>query len=174
MSQPDLVVKMSPKEKTALAKTCKAVLSMKQENPEVRPVSFFTDCIEGEFDKLGWVVVPPVMRESKGPSDRVFTRNASWDEDQLGATRDNEQLYRVKDGVEQRRVGGVWVKSLGVTTGKSSISAHVHIFGHKDGIVRESLGYIETYTSADEYILAVLTKYGPVPRKIRVVTEGSD
>ena len=171
MSLPDLVVKMSPKEKTALAKTCKAILSMKQEDPEVRPVSFFTECTGGEFDRLGWVVVPPVMRESKGPADRVFTRSASWEEDQLGATRDNEQLYRVKDGVEQRRVGGVWVKSLGVTTGKSSIPAHSRIFGHKGPIVEESLGMVLSYTSSDEYIVGVQTTYGPVPRRIRVVTE---
>ena len=171
MSLPDLVVRLSTKEKAQLARTCKAVLSMKEEDENVRPVSFMTPCVEGEFDMIGWVVVPPVIKESKGQGDRTFTRNASWEEDRLGATSDNEQLFRVKDGVEQRRVGGTWVRSLGITTGKSSIPAHVHIFGHKDGVVKESIGYVNTYTSSDEYVVAVNTRYGPRPRCIRIVTD---
>ena len=171
MSLPDIVVKVTPKEKAAMAKTCKAILSMKAEDENVRPVSYFTPCISGEFDYIGWTVVPPVIKETKGQADRTFTRNATWEEDQLGADKDNEQLFRVKDGVEQRRVAGTWVKSMGVTTGKSSIPAHIRIFGHKGPIVEESLGMVLSYTSSDEYIVGVQTTYGPVPRRIRVVTE---
>lgn len=171
MSLPEIVVKVTPKEKAAMAKTCKAILSMKAEDENVRPVSFFTECISGDFDYIGWTVVPPVIKESKGAGDRTFTRDASWEENQLGAEKDNEQLYRVKDGVEQRRVAGTWVKSMGVTTGKSSIPAHIRIFGHKGPVVEESLGMVLSYTSSDEYIVGVQTKYGPVPRTIRVVTE---
>ena len=171
MSLPDIVVKVTPKEKAAMAKTCRAILSMKNEDENVRPVSFFTECVSGEFDHIGWTVVPPVIKESKGVADRTFTRNATWEEDQLGADKDNEQVYRVKDGVEQRRVAGTWVKSMGVTTGKSSIPAHIRIFGHNGPVVTESLGMILSYTSSDEYVLGVQTKYGPVPRTIRVVTE---
>ncbi len=171
MSLPDIVVKVTPKEKTAMAKTCRKILSMEEEDDSVRPVSFFTECISGEFDHIGWTVVPPVIKESKGAGDRTFTRSASWEEDQLGAERDNEQIYRIKDGVEQRRVAGTWVKSMGITTGKSSQPAHIRIFGHKGPVVKESLGMVLTYTSPDEYVLGVQTEYGPVPRIIRVVTE---
>ncbi|MCQ2084878.1 MAG: hypothetical protein MJZ21_01870 [archaeon] len=167
----DIVVKVSAKEKTAMAKTFKAILSMKEEDENVRPVSFYTPCIQGEFDFIGWVAVPPVIKESKGPSDRTFTRNASWEEDKLGAQTDNEQLFRVKDGVQQRRVAGSWVNTLGVTTGKSSIPAHIHIFGHKGPIVTESMGMILSYSNSDEYVVGVQTEFGPVPRSIKVVTE---
>lgn len=171
MSLPDLVVTLDAKKKAELARTCKAYLSMKDEDESVRPVSFLTPCTEGEFDEIGWVVVPPISRESKGLADRLFTRDASWEENKLGATRDNEQLFRTKDGVQERRYGGNWIKTLGITEGKSTIPAHVHIFGHKDGIVIESLGHINVFLNANEYVVAVQTKYGPVPRTIRVITD---
>lgn len=171
MSLPDLVVKIPAKDKTALAKSAKAILSMKKEDGNVGPVGYLFPCTEGEFDELGFVIVPPVAKESKGPSDRVFTRSASWEENMLGAETDNEQVFRVKDGVEQRRVNGVWVKSLAVTTGKSSIPAHIRVFGHKNGIVEESIGMVLTYTSPNEYIIGVQTKFGSVPRTIKIISE---
>lgn len=169
MSLPDIVVRVSPKEKTAIAKACRAALSPK--GGDARPVHFFTDVAEGEFDRLGWVIVPAEAKEVREQADRIFTRSASEEEDRLGADKDNEQLYRIKDGVEQRRVAGTWVKSMGVTTGKSDIPAHVRIFGHRGPVVSESLGMILDYISADEYIVGVQTEFGPVPRRIRLITE---
>ncbi|MCQ2078753.1 MAG: hypothetical protein MJZ38_01660 [archaeon] len=171
MPLPDLVVRTTEKEKTALSKAVKTMLSMKAEDENVRPVRFCLPSIEGEFAMVSFVLVPAVNREEQGPSDRTFTREASYEEDQLGAETDNRQQFRVKDGVEERRVDGKWVRSLGVTVGKASIPAHVHIFGHKDGIVVESLGHVLVYTSPGEYVVGVHTTFGPVPRTIRIVTE---
>lgn len=169
MSQPELTVMVDAKTRTELAKNCKKYLSMTEDDDNVRPVSYLTPCTSGEFDQIGWVLVPPHNSGSKEVTDRIYTRDASWEENMLGAERDNEQLYRTKNGVQERRFNGNWIKSMGLTEGKSSIPAHVHIFGHKDGVVIDSLGYIVTYTNPNEYVVAVQTKYGPVPRIIHVV-----
>ena len=168
MSQPELTVTVDSKTKTELARNCKKYLSMTQDDESVRPMSYLTPCTGGEFDEIGWVLVPPHNGSSKEVTDRIYTRDASWEENKLGAERDNEQLYRTKNGVQERRFNGNWIKSLGLTEGKSSIPAHVHIFGHKNGVVIESLGHIVTYMNTNEYVVAVQTEFGPVPRVIKV------
>ncbi len=169
MSQPELTVTVDSKTKTELAKNCKRYLSMTQNDESVRPMSYLTPCTTGEYDEIGWVLVPPHISGNKEVVDRVYTKDASWEENKLGAERDNEQLYRTKNGVQERRFNGNWIKSLGLTEGKSSIPAHVHIFGHRNGIVVDSLGHIVSYLNPNEYVVAVQTDYGPVPRVIHVV-----
>lgn len=170
MPQPELTVTVDAKTRSELAKNCKKYLSMTKDDNSVRPMSYLTPCTSGEYDQIGWILVPPHINGGREVSDRFFTRDASWEETKIGAERDNEQIYRTKDGVQERRFNGNWIKSLGLTEGKNSVPAHVHIFGHKNGIVIDSLGYIETYLNPNEYVVAVHTRYGPVPRIIRVIT----